>query len=293
MDDPGSPAGSEMNTLMSGLKKELAGMFHSLEKSIKKEISAVRSDMTHILTRVEETEQRQDTHDLAIKELQDTVTQLASAHRASLYKLEDLENRNRRNNIRVRGLPEATGDNDLEPSIRGIFNTILGNSATAPLRFDRVHRALRPRNAKSDQPRDVICRLHYFEDKNAIMMKMRGLPNVDFDGAVITIFPDLSKETLDRRRALKPLLDHLRSDGITYRWGFPACLIATKNGRSHTLRFPEELPTFLQDLNLPSMELPGWQDPVPKFLSLPDPPWRKTPSKKRRTSLPGSAQKHG
>lgn len=293
MDDPGSPAGSEMTTLMSGLKKELAGMFHNLEKSIKKEITAVRTDMSHILVRVEETEQRQDTQALAIKEMQDTVTQLAIAQRASLYKLEDLENRNRRNNIRVRGLPEATGDSDLEPSIRGIFNTIMGNPVTAPLRFDRVHRALRPRNTNSDQPRDVICRLHYFEDKNAIMMKMRGLPNIDFDGATITIFPDISKDTLDRRRALKPLLDLLRTDGITYRWGFPACLIATKNGRSHTLRFPEELTTFLQALNLPPLELPGWQNSIPKFSNLTDSVWRKTPSKASRSSLPGSAQKNG
>lgn len=293
MDDPGSPVGSEMSALMSGLKKELAGMFHSLEKSIKKEITAVRSDMSHLLVRVEETEQRQETQALAIKELQDTVTQLAFAHRTSLYKLEDLENRNRRNNIRVRGLPEATRDTDLEPSIRGIFNTILGNPVAAPLRFDRVHRALRPRNANSDQPRDVICRLHYFEDKNAIMIKMRGIPNIDFDGATISIYPDLSKDTLDRRRALKPLLDNLRSDGITYRWGFPACLIATKNGRSHTLRFPEELPTFMQDLHLSPMELPGWQDSIPKFSCPMDSVWKKTPSKMSRTSLPGSAQTQG
>ncbi|PIO31496.1 hypothetical protein AB205_0176850, partial [Aquarana catesbeiana] len=274
-----------MSTLMSGLKKELAGMFHSLEKSIKKEITAVRSDMSHILVRVEETEQRQDTQAVAIKDLQDTVTQLAFAYRASMYKLEDLENRNRRNNIRVRGLPEATGDSDLEPSIRGIFNSILGNPVTAPLCFDRVHRALRPRIANSDLPRDVICRLHYLEDKNAIMTKMRGLPNIDFDGATITIYPDLSKDTLDRRRTLKPLLDHLRSDGITYRWGFPACLIATKKGRSHTLRFPEELPTFLQDLHLSPIELPGWQDPIPKFSCPMDSSLEKDPLK-QRASLP-------
>lgn len=157
MDDLGSPAGSEMTTLVSGLKKELAGMFHSLEKSIKKEITAVRADMSHILVRVEETEQRQDSHATAIKELQETVTQLALAHRASLYKLEELENRNRRNNLRVRGLPEATRDNDLEPSICGIFNTILGNPVPDPLRFDCVHHALRPCNVMSDKPRDVIC----------------------------------------------------------------------------------------------------------------------------------------
>lgn len=170
-----------------------------------------------------------------------------------------------------RGLPEATRDNDLKPLIWGILNTILGNPVTDPLKFDHVH------CDGTDQPRDVICHLHYFEDKNAIMVKLQSTPNIDFDGAVINISPDLSKETLDRRRALKPLLDQLKMDGVTYKWGFPSCLITTKNGRSFMLQFPEDLPTFLHDLNMPPLELLGW----------------KTPSKKRHTATLGFSQKNG
>lgn len=125
------------------------------------------------------------------------------------------------------------------------------------------------------------------------MTKLRSTPNIDFDGAVLNIYPDISKETLDRRRALKPLLDHLRGDGITYKWGFPASLIATKNGRSCTLRFPEELPTFLHDLNLQPMELPGWQNPIPTFSAPQASQWQKTPFKQKRASIPGSSQKNG
>lgn len=55
--------------------------------------------MSHLLAQVEDTKKRQDTHEVAIKELQNTVTQLALAHHSTLYKLEDLENRNRRNNL--------------------------------------------------------------------------------------------------------------------------------------------------------------------------------------------------
>lgn len=268
-------------------------MFHSLERSIKKEIAAVRTDMSHILARVEETEQRQETNEHAITELQDTVKQLALAHRANLYKLEDLENRSRRNNLRIRGLPEATRDSDLEATIRGVLNMILGRAATESLRFDRIHRALRPRNLAVELPRDVICRLHYFEDKNAVMIKLRNMQDIDFDGAKLHIFPDLSKATLDRRRVLKPLLERLQSEGITYRWGFPACLIATKSGRSSTLRFPEDLPIFLQELNIQHFELPGWQDPIPIFKYTLAAQWKKTPSKKKVATTPSSSKKNG
>lgn len=78
--------------------------------------------MSHLLVQVKDTEKWQDIHEEAIKELQDTVTQLALAHCSTLYKLEDLENWNRRNNLRFRGLPEATKDGDLEVMIRGVLN---------------------------------------------------------------------------------------------------------------------------------------------------------------------------
>lgn len=77
-------------------------MFLGLERSIKKELSAVRSDLSQVLERVEETEQRLDRHAAAIKSLQTTTRSLTIAHRMALYKTEDQENRNMRNNIRIR-----------------------------------------------------------------------------------------------------------------------------------------------------------------------------------------------
>lgn len=66
-----------MTSLVSELKGEKAGMFHNME------ISAVRADMAHLLVRIKDTEQRQDSQEVAIKELQETDTQLAYANWAS------------------------------------------------------------------------------------------------------------------------------------------------------------------------------------------------------------------
>lgn len=89
------------------------------------------------------------------------------------------------------------------------------------------------------------------------MVKLRSILAIDLDEAVLNIYPDLSKETLERGRALRPLLNQIQSDGATYKWGFPLCLIATKNGRSSNLRFLEDLQAFCNDLNITPMELPG------------------------------------
>lgn len=94
---------SEVAALVSDLptKSELASMFLGLERSIKKELSAERSDLSQVLECVEETEHRLDRHTAAIRSLQNTTRSLTIAHRMALYKIEDQENRNWRNNIRI------------------------------------------------------------------------------------------------------------------------------------------------------------------------------------------------
>lgn len=70
-------------------KSELASMLLGLECAIKKEVSAVRSDLSHVLERVEEFEQRLDRHAVAIRNLQASTRSLAIAHKMALYKMED------------------------------------------------------------------------------------------------------------------------------------------------------------------------------------------------------------
>lgn len=48
------------------------------------------------------------------------------------------------------------------------------------------------------------------------MRKARETAILEFDGVTLSVFPDLARETLERRRALKPLADKLRSASINY-----------------------------------------------------------------------------
>lgn len=75
-------------------------------------------------------------------------------------------------------------------------------------------------------PRDVIARFHYYEMREQVSQAMRKSVSIDFNGFKLSIFTDLSPETLACRRALRPLPSQLQARDITYRWGFPACLFA-------------------------------------------------------------------
>lgn len=93
------------------------------------------------------------------------------------------------------------------------------------------------------------------------MTQVRGLRHVDFDGAKLSFFPDLSRRTLMQHRALKPLLAALQDGQLPYRWGFPFSLSATKDGKQSTLRSKADLPHFLESLGLPQVDIPDRRYP--------------------------------
>lgn len=124
------------------------------------------------------------------------------------------------------------------------------------------------------------------------MKKAREKTPLDFDGASLLFFPDLARETLERRRALRPLTEKLRTASIDYRWGFSASLIAHKDGKTVILRFPEDLEKFCSDINISPPELPDWQDFIPPPTVSSEPHWQKV-DRKRRSGSRGSSPQLG
>lgn len=91
------------------------------------------------------------------------------------------------------------------------------------------------------------------------MFHVRDVLYVDFDGAKLSFFPNLSRHTLMQRRALKLLLEGLQDTKLIYRWGSSFNLSVTKDGQQFTLRNKVNLPQFLKHLGLLSIDIPDWQ----------------------------------
>lgn len=234
----------------------------SIASDIKATFSAAISDLkSHLhqmgerLHVVEETSTR---HESVIKRLRRS-TVLHHSRLLDLHRhVEDLDNRGRRHNIRVRGLPETVDNAHLEQALLQIFNGLLDSAPDEPIAMERYHRALRPRGRDSEPPRDVVCCLVDFRLKEEILRRARAQPQLQFQGHRIQLYQDLSHITLQHRRALRPLLQQLTSRGIAYRWRFPFGLVVNQSGRSHLLVTPEDLPGFCAHLDLPRIELPEW-----------------------------------
>ncbi|CAH2312243.1 Hypothetical predicted protein [Pelobates cultripes] len=264
----GSIAGSTQADTLTQISAELAAiasnmltkadkvtLVQEMRSAIREEIQEVRNDLTTLEQRVTELEA-----DCMLASQHSQAADNATSRQGTVLldlrrQVEDLDNRGRRNNIRVRGLPEQTGE-DLSDILQRLFADVLGEEAPDTYNIERAHRALRPpRN--DGPPRDIICCLLSFQLKEAIMKAARS-QNITYLGAQVSLFQDLSPLTLEARRALRPLTRMLQDRRIPYRWGHPFSLQARKDNAWRTLRWPNEVPGFLRALDLPAVAIPNW-----------------------------------
>lgn len=254
----------ELRALLQALptKQDIEALILRVEESHRREIQEVRTEIHSLADRVDNGEASISTIAARLGALEQSQAEQAESTIAIQLHMEDLEDRSRRNNLRLRGIPEATGAENLPDTVTAIFRQILASPQTV-IEMDRVHRSLGPKSSDPSRPRDVICRLHKYTLRDMISRKAWEHGEVDFDGAFVKILPDLSRATLQRRARLRPLLDLAREKGCTYRWGYPLSVTFRKESASFTLRTPADLPDLFSFLEAAPIQVPNWLQLLP------------------------------
>lgn len=113
----------------------------------------------------------------------------------------------------------------------------------------RVHRALAPKG-QDGPPRDIVAKFHFYRSKELLLNAARHKEVLHFQGHNYQLFADLSKTTISKRCALKPLLQILQHNAIIYQWGFPFFVLFTHQNHKYTCRNAKELQSTLQNMGL-------------------------------------------
>lgn len=164
-----------------------------------------------------------------------------------LSRLEDEENRSRRSNLRLRGIPETI--DDLQSFTTALFQELAPSIPIERLEFDRIHRAL-TRRQTDGPPRDIIIKLHFFRTKEQLLAAARNNNTLQFQSHTYQLFADLAPLTIAKRRAMKPQLQVLIQHQLKYTWRFPFALQFSYQGQQHTCTTPESLQRLLESLHL-------------------------------------------
>lgn len=208
----------------------------------------------------------------------------------ALNKIDDLENRSRRYNFRIRGIPESF--TDTTAIVQELILHLLPDIPSHKLELDRAHRALTaPRD--DGLPRDIIAKPHYYAVKEQVMARARDIADLQLRDHKIQIFADISPNTIQKRRNLKPLLQPLIAKNIKYYWAFPFRLNFTYRNKKHSFSTFQEGEALLQKLGLISLDADGNpgtpppRSPADRGAQDPAPPvWRSTRSQAKLKGRP-------
>lgn len=132
---PFSRVDEELRTLLCSLpsKADIEAIAGHLEATHQREVKAVRTEV-QVTARVSAGETALTTMDKRLAELEAAQRSHMEATIAMQLHMEDLEDRSRRNNVRIKGLPEATGSEDLPETVSAIIAQLLEDSLPANLR---------------------------------------------------------------------------------------------------------------------------------------------------------------
>jgi len=168
-----------------------------------------------------------------ITTLESAVRKFKKENEQLQLKVDDLDNRSRRCNIRITGLPEGAKANQPTSFIESCLGEIFGpDTFPRPLTVDRAHR-LTFRRRQDSAPRPFVACFHHFQMKQWIMQLAREKGPLLYRGLEIHIYADYGAEVARKRAALAPVKTRLRTAGYQFSLRFPTKLCVITDGSRH------------------------------------------------------------
>lgn len=161
-------------------------------------------------------------------------------------KMADLEDRSRRDNIRIINLPEdVESRTNLTSYILESLPVWLPALAEAKPEIMRAHRIGPPNN--SGRPRTVIAKMLRYTDRDSLLRASRKSP-IKVDGKDIRFAADYSAFTTNRRRSFVEVIKKAQKIGFQTFLMYPAQLKLTRGATQRTFKSPIEVEDFLGGL---------------------------------------------
>lgn len=160
------------------------------------------------------------------KELKKEMSALKETNDGMLHKLQDLEDRSRRNNLMITGVQEVKGETWEETETKMV--EAIENKLKITLRHGDVERAHRVGRAFKDKDRPIIARFSNFKTKETVITAARQRK---VEGLYVN--EDYSKETRDERRELVKLMKQKKVTGITAFVRYKKLIVRNTEGREN------------------------------------------------------------
>lgn len=258
MDAPGEGA---QTTEILGAIRSLQNDFSKKFDDVLLAISGFKGDLQIQANRINEAEDRIGRAEDSITSMHSAIKKLQEKCDILETKVDDQENRGRRNNLRLIGLPEKAEGQDMCTFLEGWLPRALGTDTfPSPLVIERAHRIGRHNVGQDSKPRAVIMRFLNFREKENAMRAARRQRTVKFENHNVRFYPDLSAEIHRQRKPFDAVKVQLQSMGLRYGMFYPADLVITHNGQRHSFKTAPDAEKFIRGIQETARSTPTRND---------------------------------
>uniref|UniRef100_A0A5F8G480 L1 transposable element RRM domain-containing protein n=1 Tax=Monodelphis domestica TaxID=13616 RepID=A0A5F8G480_MONDO len=171
-----------------------------------------------------------------------------------IHKTEDLENRSRRDNLRIIGLLE---DHDKRKSLDIILQEIVKENfpnileREGKVEIERIHRSPPVLNPQLTTPKNIIAKFKNYQTKEKISQAAKK-KSFRYHETTVRITQDLAASTLKKRKAWNMIFRKAKELALQPRINYPAKLTIFLQGKVWSFKKIEEFQEFVKkrpDLN--------------------------------------------
>lgn len=218
---------SELLVELRKLRRENGDAFQETKQSlnrletsvgeIKQQMEKLNERLTTVEHRVSNAEDRSIRHERALGYLLRREARLTA-------KQDDMENRLRRNNIRVYGIPEEAEGKEMVPFMVEFFRTTLTLKDDVEIKLERALRAMAPKPKTKASTRSIIVRFLDFSVKQAVLQQAWKQRDITFQGQKVYFDQDYSPDVQRKRKQVREVIKRLREKNIKAQSPYPAQL---------------------------------------------------------------------
>lgn len=251
----GSPAGQpdvlSTSLLVSELEKQRASLLKDMStliQPVQSSVDALRATVNEFNGRLAATESLAGDNFERITGTEKLVKTLEAQNKSLQDRLDDLENRARRVNLRIINVPEGS-EKGRDP-IEFISDLLVENLGAGvfpkPPELERAHRSLAPRPGPGGRPRPFVICFHRFQEREKVLRWARQ-NELKYQDTTLRVYPDVSAITAKKRAAFNRIKQALYQKGVKFRLLFPARLQVTHEEETFTFESPEAAQAFYNE----------------------------------------------
>ncbi|KAK7930689.1 hypothetical protein WMY93_007084 [Mugilogobius chulae] len=223
-----------MNTIQSAVWIE----------DIKRTTASTEEKLTALMDRLSDVEARLEFLESAETDRQNNPLATKEDLKLLWDKIEDMENRSRRNNVRFVGIPEGKEREKPAEFIEKLLANLLGMEKRCEV--ERAHRVPTQQPPPGSKPRTILARFLKSSDRDLVLRTARMKKELIWESHRIMLFPDYSRATQQRRDKFKDCKKILHERQMSFRLLFPAKLIVNTKEGPKTFDCPRKAMSFIE-----------------------------------------------